>query len=50
MLRCTPELVTTTTEDATNPFVTTVIIDGIVVARGAYSSKKASKQVRLRST
>jgi len=42
------EIVTTTEEDAVNPFLTTVLVEGIVVARGASNNKKSSRQVAAR--
>jgi len=49
VLRTFPEIVTETTEDPANPFLTSIILDGIVVARGGYSNKKASRQVASRA-
>ena len=49
VLRVFPEFITTTQEDAVNPFLTTIIIDGVVIAKGAFSNKKSSRQVRLRA-
>ena len=48
MLRSFPEIVTETTEDSSNPFVTSVILDGIVVAKGGFTNKKMSRQVAAR--
>ena len=45
VLRSYPEIVTETTEDPCNPFVTSVIMDGVVVARGGFTNKKSSRQV-----
>mmetsp|Transcript_23470 Transcript_23470/g.77931 ORF Transcript_23470/g.77931 Transcript_23470/m.77931 type:complete len:337 (+) Transcript_23470:1092-2102(+) len=42
------EIVTTTEEDAVNPFLTTVLVEGIVIARGASNNKKSSRQVAAR--
>ncbi|KAL3900777.1 MAG: hypothetical protein SGPRY_012393, partial [Prymnesium sp.] len=44
VLRCFPEIVSVTSEDPTNPFLTSVLVDGVLVARGRASSKKASRQ------
>lgn len=38
----------TTQEDPVNPFLTTVVCEGIVVARAGYSNKKMSRQVAAR--
>ena len=46
VLRSAPEIVTETTEDSSNPFVTSVILDGVVVAKGGFTNKKMSRQVR----
>ena len=48
VLRCAPEFVVTTQEDPVNPYLTTIIIDGIVVARAGFSNKKMSRQVASR--
>ena len=45
LLRVFPEIVTTTSEDPHNPYTTTIICDDIIVARGAFSNKKVSRQV-----
>jgi hypothetical protein len=45
-LFCSIEYVATTEADPTNPFLTCVIVEGVVVARGASTTKKASKAVR----
>ena len=46
VFRCYPEFVTTTQEDAVNPYLTTVVMEGIVVARGGFTNKKASNRNR----
>ena len=46
LLRVFPEIVTTTSEDPHNPYTTTIICDDIIVARGAFSNKRVSRQVR----
>ena len=48
MLRLYPEIVTETTEDPSNPFLTSVILDGVVVAKGGFTNKKSSRQVAAR--
>ena len=45
VLRCFAEIVTETTEDPANPYLSTIVVDGVVVARGSFSNKKASRQV-----
>ena len=47
--KCFPEVVTETTEDPANPFLTTIIMEGMVVARGGYSNKKTSRQIAARA-
>ena len=48
VFRCYPEFVTTTQEDAVNPYLTTVVMEGIVIARGAFTNKKMSRQIAAR--
>jgi hypothetical protein len=48
VLACNAEFVVTTQEDPVNPYLTTIVCDGIVVAQAAYISKKHSRQVRAR--
>ena len=48
VFRCYPEFVTTTQEDAVNPYLTTVVMEGIVVARGGFTNKKAPTNVVTR--
>ena len=48
VLRLFPEVVTVTVEDHVAPYVTTIICDGLVVAKGSFSSKKMSKQIAAR--
>jgi hypothetical protein len=48
VLRSFPEVVTETTEDSSNPFVTSVILNGVVVAKGGFTNKKMSRQVAAR--
>ena len=47
--KCFPEVITETTEDPANPFLTTVIMEGIIVSRGGYSNKKTSRQIAARA-
>ena len=47
--KCFPEIITETTEDPANPFLTTVIMEGIILARGGYSNKKSSRQIAARA-
>jgi len=49
VFRCYPEFVTTTQEDAVNPYLTTVVMEGIVVARGGFTNKKMSRQLAART-
>ena len=49
VFKCFPEVVTETTEDPANPFLTTIIMGGMVVARGSYSNKKTSRQIAARA-
>ena len=39
VLRLFPEVVTVTVEDPVAPYVTTIICDGLVVAKGSYISR-----------
>ena len=48
VFRCYPEFVTTTQQDAVNPYLTTVVMEGIVIARGAFTNKKMSRQIAAR--
>jgi dsRNA-specific ribonuclease len=48
VFRCNPEFVTTTQQDPVNPFLTTVVMEGIVIARGAFTNKKMSRQLAAR--
>ena len=48
VLRCPIEFVVTTQEDPVNPYLTAIVCDGIVIARGAYINKKMSRQVASR--
>jgi hypothetical protein len=48
VLKCQIEYVVTTQEDPVNPFLTTIVCEGIVVARAGYSNKKMSRQVASR--
>ena len=48
VFRCYPEFVTTTQEDAVNPYLTTVVMEGIVVARGGFTNKKARNLIGRR--
>tara|TARA_Y100000748_G_scaffold135503_1_gene113721 strand:+ start:125 stop:1378 length:1254 start_codon:yes stop_codon:yes gene_type:complete len=48
VFRCYPEFVTTTQEDAVNPYLTTVVMEDIVIARGAFTNKKMSRQIAAR--
>lgn len=48
VLKCTPEFIVTTQEDPVNPYLTTIICEGIIVARAAYLNKKMSRQVAAR--
>ena len=48
VLKCPVEYVVTTQEDPVNPYLTAIVCDGIVIARGAYGNKKMSRQVASR--
>ena len=48
VFRCLPEFVTTTQQDPVNPFLTTVVMENIVIARGAFTNKKMSRQLAAR--
>ena len=48
VFRCYPEFVTTTQQDAVNPYLTTVVMEGIVISRGGFTNKKMSRQIAAR--
>jgi hypothetical protein len=48
LFRCYPEFPTTTQEDAVNPYLTTVVMENIVIARGGFTNKKMSRQIAAR--
>ena len=48
VFRCYPEFPTTTQEDPINPYLTTVLMEGVVIARGAFTNKKMSRQLAAR--
>jgi len=49
VLKCPVEFIVTTQEDPVNPYLTTIVCEGIVVARAGYSSKRTSRQVCARA-
>ena len=45
VLSATPEFVVTMQEDSANPYLATIVCEGIVIARGSWHSKKVARQV-----
>ena len=45
LLKCHPEFIVTTQEDPVDPYLCSIICEGIVIARAGYLNKKASRQV-----
>ena len=48
VLKCPPEFVVTTQEDPVNPYLTTIVCEGVVVAKAGFSSKRISRQLAAR--
>ena len=48
VLKCPVEFVVTTQEDPVNPYLTTIVCEGVVVAKAGYSSKRVSRQLAAR--